>query len=204
MKSLITSAILMLSPLVSAHGSVTSPPARQPGPGMQKTCGEQVFNNQKSDNGGPVQQELNVAKSQKDYNPATCDLFLCKGYAFDDNKSNVQSFSPGQVVPFKAKITAPHTGTCNISIVDTKAGAVLGQPLLVFDEYASNSRPIPKNNTEFDIKMPMSLDGKCTQAGDCVVQWFWNAADAKQTYESCVDFTMGDAPRRRRRSNIRF
>lgn len=28
-------------------------------------------------------------------------------------------------------------------------------------------------------------------AGDCVLQWWWDSPESKQTYESCVDFTMG-------------
>jgi predicted carbohydrate-binding protein with CBM5 and CBM33 domain len=109
---------------------------------------------------------------------------------FEDNKANVQTFSPGQKIQMTIKIGAPHTGTANVSIVDTKANAVIGDQLIYFSDYASNSHPIPANNTNFEITMPTDLGGKCTQAGDCVIQWFWNAPEAKQTYESCVDFTM--------------
>lgn len=35
-----------------------------------------------------------------------------------------------------------------------------------------------------------AAEGDCTQAGDCVLQWFWFGTNAKQTYESCVDFVM--------------
>lgn len=188
-----TSFVLAAIPFVCGHGIVTSPPARAAGPAMEKVCGQQVTNQQTSDNGGNVQGELQVAQSQKDYDPTQCNLFLCKGYQFGDNTANVQTFTPGQVVPIKVAIKAPHTGVCNVSIVDTKANALIGQPLITFTDYASNSHPIPANNTDFSITMPQDLAGKCTQAGDCVVQWFWDAPDIKQTYESCVDFTMGGA-----------
>jgi hypothetical protein len=151
----------------------------------------QVFNNQKSDNQGNVQGEIQIAQNQKDYDPAACNLFLCKGYQFADNSANIQTFSPGQTIDMTIKIGAPHTGTANVSIVDTEANAVIGDQLIFFDDYASNSHPIPANNTQFSITMPEDLGGKCTEAGDCVIQWVWNAPDIKQTYESCVDFTVG-------------
>jgi hypothetical protein len=179
------------------HGTIVNPPARAAGDAMKAACGEQVFNNQKSDNQGNVQGEIQIASSQKDYDPTKCNLFLCKGYQFPDNSANIQAFTPGQVVPMTIKIGAPHTGTANVSIVDTKANAVIGDQLIYFADYASNSHTIPANNTQFDITMPTDLGGKCAQAGDCVIQWFWDAPEAKQTYESCVDFTMsggGAAP----------
>jgi len=179
-----------LTSKVYGHGTITSPPARQAGQAMEAACGQQVFNNQKGDNEGNVQGEIQIAQSQKDYNPATCNLFQCKGYMFEDNKANVQTFAPGQKIQMTIKIGAPHTGTANVSIVDTKANAVIGDQLIYFSDYASNSHPIPANNTNFEITMPTDLGGKCTQAGDCVIQWFWNAPEAKQTYESCVDFIM--------------
>jgi len=191
MRSIISSTIaLAVVPLVYGHGIITDPPPRQAGDAMGKVCGQQLFNQQKSDNGGNIQGELQVAASQKDYDPAQCNVFLCKGYQFQDNTANVQSFTAGQQVPIKVAIKAPHTGTCNVSVVDTKANAVIGQPLISFSDYASNSHTIPPNNTAFTVTMP-DVGAQCGQAGNCVIQWFWDAPDIKQTYESCIDFTMG-------------
>ncbi|KAF2665368.1 hypothetical protein BT63DRAFT_463633 [Microthyrium microscopicum] len=184
------SAVLAVVPFVRGHGTVTDPPARAPGTAFKAACGEQVFNNQKGDNKGNVQGELQIAMNQKDYNAAQCNLFMCKGFMFQDNMANVQTYTANQVVPIKVAITAPHTGTANVSIVDTKSNAVIGQPLISFNDYASNAHAIPANNTAFSITMP-DVSSQCGTAGNCVVQWFWNAQDAKQTYEACIDFTMG-------------
>jgi hypothetical protein len=177
-------------PLVSGHGIIEDPAPRLAGLAMKAACGEQVYNNQKSDSGGNIQGILQVAQNQKDYDPTKCNIALCKGYQFADNTANIQTYSPGQVVPIKVAIKAPHTGVANVSIVDTKLNAVIGQPLISFTDYASNAHSIPANNTAFSITMPQDLSA-CGQAGNCVIQWFWDAPDIKQTYESCVDFQTG-------------
>jgi hypothetical protein len=176
--------------LVSGHGIIEDPAPRLAGLAMKAACGEQVYNNQKSDSGGNIQGILQVAQNQKDYDPTKCNIALCKGYQFADNTANVQTYSPGQVVPIKVAIKAPHTGVANVSIVNTKSNAVIGQPLISFSDYASNAHSIPANNTAFSITMPQDLSA-CGQAGNCVIQWFWDAPDIKQTYESCVDFQTG-------------
>jgi hypothetical protein len=150
-----------------------------------------VFNNQNSNVQGNVENILQVAASQKDYNAATCNVFLCKGYQFADNSANIQTFTPGQTVDMKIEISAPHTGVANVSVVSTKTNAMISPALISFSDYASNAHTIPANNTAFSITMPTNLGSQCANAGDCVVQWFWNAPDIKQTYESCIDFTMG-------------
>ena len=185
--SVILAALL---PAVSAHGDVTSPKPRSPGPAFGSACSQQALNQQTSDHFGNVQSELQVATQQKDYNPAKCNFFLCKGYQFDDNKDNVQAYTAGQKIDMTVEIRAPHTGVCNVSIVDTAANSMISPPLISFNDYASNSHPIPANNTAFSITMP-DLGSKCSTPGACVIQWFWDAPDIKQTYESCIDFTMG-------------
>lgn len=123
-----------------------------------------VYNNQASDALGNVQGILQVANSQKDYNPATCDVWLCKGYQFGDNSANIQSYTAGQKVDIAIRIGAPHTGVANMSIVDTKANAVIGDALISFDDYASVSHTMPANNSAFSITMP-DLGSKCATAG---------------------------------------
>ena len=133
---------------------------------------------------------LQVAASQSDYDAAACGIWLCKGFKEADNTANVQSFSAGQVVPMTFDVRAPHTGVANVSVVDTATNTVIGQPLISWDVFASNSAPIPANETSFSVKIP-DLAGKCTTAGECVIQHFWDAASINQTYESCIDFTVG-------------
>ena len=190
-----TSAIFAFAGLglVAAHGTITNPPARAAGDAMKAACGTQMYNNQAADSYGNVQGELQVTQGQTDYDAATCNVWLCKGFKFDDNSANVQTFTAGQVVPITVDIRAPHTGTANVSIVSTKSGAgtIIGDILKSWDVYASNSATIPDDQKQFDITIPSDIGSQCSTAGDCVVQWFWNAASIDQTYESCIDFTVG-------------
>lgn len=177
--------------LVNAHGFVTSPEPRMPGDAMKAACGQQVEVNQQSDNYGNIQGELQVASSQSDYNADECDIWLCKGYKFADNKANVQSYTAGQTVDFKVDIRAPHTGVANVSVVDTSSNSVIGSPLISWDVYASTATGVTANETSFSVTIPEDLGSQCGTAGDCVLQWYWYAESIDQTYESCVDFTLG-------------
>ncbi|KAF5514315.1 hypothetical protein CGCF413_v000439 [Colletotrichum fructicola] len=184
MRTSITAATALLASMVSAHGNIISPPARVPGPAMAKACGQENVQTVLADPTIPLEDLTNP--------PATCQLDLCRGATFEDNKAQVQTFKAGQVVNMRAALPIPHEGPMNVSIVDTKTNKVIGQPLIVFDSYADEKlAQLPANNTNFDITMPSNLPaGTCAQAGQCVVQWFWFGTSAKQTYESCVDFVM--------------
>ncbi|KAF7717169.1 Lytic cellulose monooxygenase (C1-hydroxylating) [Penicillium ucsense] len=186
-----TAALAALLPLVHGHGFVTSPQPRMPGPAMKAACGNQVEINQQSDNYGNIQGELQVAASQNDYNAAECDIWLCKGYKFDDNKDNVFSYKAGQTIDFGVAIHAPHTGVANVSVVDTASNSVIGQPLISWDVYASTATGVKPDETSFKVTLPTDLPSKCATAGNCVLQWYWYAQSIDQTYESCIDFTVG-------------
>jgi hypothetical protein len=92
----------------------------------------------------------------------------------------------------KVEIRAPHDGVANVSIVKVSSDTVIGQPLISWDKYALTSSPISAHPdwTSFDITMP-DVSADCANAGDCVIQWYWDAASIDQTYESCIDFKMG-------------
>ncbi|KAH8432369.1 uncharacterized protein LDX57_010008 [Aspergillus melleus] len=189
-----TGSILAVAGLVSmanAHGFVTSPKPRMPGSAMQSACGQQVKTNQESDNYGNIQGELQVASGQSDYDAAKCDIWLCKGYKFADNKDNVYSYKAGEKINFEVDIRAPHTGVANVSVVDTASNSVIGSPLISWDEYASTASGVKDDETSFSVTMPDDLGSKCSTAGDCVLQWYWFAESIDQTYQSCVDFTLG-------------
>ncbi|KAJ6120789.1 hypothetical protein N7523_005069 [Penicillium sp. IBT 18751x] len=177
--------------LVNGHGFVTSPTARMPGAAMKAACGNQVEVNQLSDNYGNIQGELQVASSQSDYNAGECDIWLCKGYKFADNKDNVYSYTAGETIDFTVDIRAPHTGVANVSVVDTASNTVIGEPLISWSVYASVATGVAPNNTDFSVTMPTDLGSQCSTAGACVLQWYWYAESIDQTYESCVDFTVG-------------
>jgi predicted carbohydrate-binding protein with CBM5 and CBM33 domain len=172
---------------VAAHGFISSPTPRQPGAGLKAACGDQVFNQQSSDKYGNVQGALqNLQGSHPD-----CRMWQCKGVPFED-AGEVFDYTPGQKIPMKIEIRAPHDGVANVSIVKTSSDTVIGQPLISFDKYALTSVPISANPewTSFDITMP-DVSSDCAKAGDCVIQWFWDAPSIDQTYESCIDFKMG-------------
>jgi hypothetical protein len=186
-----TLAFASIISLVNAHGFITSPEPRMPGTAMKAACGNQVEINQQSDNYGNIQGELQVAASQSDYNADECAIWLCKGYKFADNKDNVQSYTAGQKVPFTVDIRAPHTGVANVSVVDTSSNSVIGSPLISWDVYASTATGVTSDETSFSVTIPDDLGSQCDTAGDCVLQWYWYAESIDQTYESCVDFTLG-------------
>ncbi|KAK4454448.1 hypothetical protein QBC34DRAFT_159882 [Podospora aff. communis PSN243] len=189
--SLLTLAALAAA-TVSAHGNITFPPARLPGPAMLAACGQAAVDTVLSD--GTIALEEVIPASPQ------CNVGLCRGAQFADNRDNIQTFSLGQVVIIEVALTIPHEGPANVSIVSTKTNAIVGGILLFFDTYADEKlQQLPANNTAFGVTLPTGEAGEevkaaCQQPGDCVLQWWWLGTDAKQTYESCIDFVLGDAP----------
>jgi len=133
---------------------------------------------------------LQVANSQTDYNAAACKIWMCKGYKYADNTANVQKYTAGQTVPITVDIRAPHTGVANVSIVATANNKMISSELISWTNYASNAATIPEGQKQFNIVMPSNLGTQCNTPGACIIQWFWDAADINQTYESCIDFTL--------------
>ncbi|KAK0718000.1 hypothetical protein B0T26DRAFT_310140 [Lasiosphaeria miniovina] len=183
-KSWIMLAAAALVATASAHGNITSPPARLPGAAMVKACGQAAVNSILAEGTLPLE---SVASPL-----ASCQLNLCRGAVFADNVNLVQQFTPGQVIALTAILPIPHEGPANVSIVQTATNTVLGQPLIVFDSYADEKLAVlPANNTAFSVTIPAAgLGNSCLTAGECVLQWFWFGTAAKQTYESCIDFVI--------------
>ncbi|KAH6842613.1 hypothetical protein B0I37DRAFT_382381 [Chaetomium sp. MPI-CAGE-AT-0009] len=175
-----------LLPLVAAHGFLSSPPARRPGPAYRATCGDQPFYQQSSDINGNVQGIQQVVGNGASED---CNLWLCKGFLLEDNPDQVQTYSLGQTIDIAVNIAAPHTGYANVSVVKTSTNTMIGNPLIEFQNYASNAG-MAANNTAFSVTLPETLGGDCTTPGDCVLQWFWDAPDIDQTYEACADFVV--------------
>ncbi|KAF1993656.1 hypothetical protein P154DRAFT_378676, partial [Amniculicola lignicola CBS 123094] len=182
-------ALAGLVSTVAGHAFITDPKPRMPGDAFKAACGAQMYSNQNSDVYGNIQGELQVA--QADYNAEECDIWLCKGFKYDDNTANVQSFTAGQNVSITVDIRAPHGGPANVSIVDTATNTVIGEPLISWQLYGSTSQPIQADQENFSVTIPSTLGSKCSTAGACVIQWFWDSASINQTYESCIDFTVG-------------
>ncbi|KAF1993510.1 hypothetical protein P154DRAFT_449981 [Amniculicola lignicola CBS 123094] len=176
-------ASTLFTATVFGHGNITSPPARQPGPAMAKVCGAAAVSAIMADGTGPLEGIQSNGSPQ-------CNIGLCKGAQFADNKALVQKYAPGQVVQMTAVLPIPHEGPCNISVVNTKTNTIM-ETMLVFDSYADeNLAVLPPNNTNFAVTMPTDLGTACSVAGACVMQWFWFGTAAQQTYENCVDFVM--------------
>ncbi|GKT40450.1 uncharacterized protein ColSpa_00631 [Colletotrichum spaethianum] len=181
--------VLSFVAAVSAHGKVTSPTPRVAGDAFKEACGTTMWNTEQSDPYGNIQGLAQQAGSSLD--ASKCELALCKGYKFADNSANIQSYTPGQTVDFKVEIRAPHTGVANVSVVDTTSNSIIGSPLISFTNYASTKTGVAANNTAFSVTLPDTLPSNCGTAGNCVLQWWWDSAEAGQTYMSCVDFTSG-------------
>lgn len=153
--------------------------------------------------------------TDKKYNATACNLWLCRGLQLENAaNASVISWMPGQKVHIDVKITIKHhvsltilsdqillfhrvfvltrhQGTANVSIVSTKTNKIIGDQLLYWNSYADERlATMPANNTAFDVVIPTTLGNQCATAGDCVLQWWWYGTAAKQTYESCVDFTI--------------
>ncbi|RDL40773.1 Uncharacterized protein BP5553_00752 [Venustampulla echinocandica] len=196
MRLLSVSTVAALATTVLSHGLITKPNSRAPGAASLAACGASVVNNIKGDNTSHVEGLPEAAAKDKAYHADQCNLWLCKGLQFGDNKDNVQQWTTGQKVPIDVYIRIPHKGTANISIVDTKTDTYVegGSNLLYWGDYADEKvKPnYPANQTSFSVTVP-DLGGKCRVAGDCVLQWWWYGTGARQTYESCVDFAIVDA-----------
>ncbi|EUC39752.1 hypothetical protein COCMIDRAFT_31167 [Bipolaris oryzae ATCC 44560] len=188
MKSyVIATAITGFASSVAAHGYVASPNARKPGDGLKQACGDQVFNTQNSDMYGNVQGSIqNLQGSHPD-----CRIWQCKGIPFSDH-AEIYSYTPGQVVNITVTIRAPHDGRANVSVIDLATDKIIGKPLISWDKYALTSVPLSQHPewTDFSITMP-DVSDHCNKAGTCAIQWYWDAPTINQTYESCIDFTMG-------------
>ncbi|KAK8108469.1 hypothetical protein PG984_014270 [Apiospora sp. TS-2023a] len=178
------------------HGYISSPPARQGGDASVAACGKAVVDTIRADNTSHVEglPEL-AAEAGSGYHADLCNLWLCKGLQFADNVGSVQSYKPGQSVNMKIKLTIPHTGNANVSVVDTKSNSIIGSPLVSWAKGYADERDFyggktPKGQVDFNVTIPEDLGDKCATAGACVLQWWWYGTGARQSYETCVDFTV--------------
>jgi len=178
-----TAALFVTSAL--AHGVVTSPAPRAPGPELTAVCGSGPATLLTNDLTAPVEEA--VAKAGSDTTDA-CNLFFCRGLQFADNTDLVQTFPAGTVVDFAVNLKVLHTGWANVSIVDTNTQTVIGDQLFNWPVYADSTvKPPPADETSFSVTIP-DLEGACSTPGDCAVQWWWFGSAVDQTYMSCVDF----------------
>jgi hypothetical protein len=156
---------------VSAHGVITSPTPRIAGAASLAACGSAVTDLIVADVTSHIEGLPEAAATDSDYHADECNLWLCKGLQLDTDASGpVRTYSPGQVVPIEVFLRVLHTGTANVSIVDTASNTIVGSELLYWDDYADQTLPsVPANNTDFSVTIPSDIEeGKCTTAGECV------------------------------------
>ncbi|KAG8731793.1 hypothetical protein FRC10_001438 [Ceratobasidium sp. 414] len=164
-----------LASCVAAHGIMTAPPPRALGSAMISACGAGAVSAQQSNVKGPI--ESQIAKIDSGYKP------------FADNTNKVQKYTPGQVVNIVLDIENHHpVGYANVSVIATATNTPIGSPLIAWNPYFTGY-PYPKDQENFNVTVP-SLGGKCTVAGECVLQYHWYSVTDKQTYQNCVDFTV--------------
>lgn len=191
MKSL--TVVPLLASIVAGHGFLYNPKPRQPGPAFGKVCSQAALDISSADEfglGAPIEGLELSSSNETDYDPAACQYYTCKGFKLEDNKENVQTFTPGQVVDMNVKFLAVHPGWANVSVIDLQTNTQIGEPLKVWDEYAPwlpDYPNVPEDNKNFSVEIP-DLSGMCAEPGDCALQWFWFGNYSVQTYESCVDF----------------
>ncbi|OLN82379.1 hypothetical protein CCHL11_09762 [Colletotrichum chlorophyti] len=181
---LFTHAVLVaLATAVLGHGVVQTPEPRTSGPKQEELCGLAVTSQLESDAAGPIENAIKVADS--DYK---CNLFLCRGYQYEDNEENVRAVKAGESIPFHIDLVAGHRpGYANISVVDLASNTVIGEPLVAWADWPTDN-PDPLADTDFNVTIPDTLASSCDVGGKCAIQWFWYAKTNKQTYESCIDF----------------
>lgn len=68
---------------------------------MLRNCGQQVYN---KDRTGNVEDYRKTGQQQKDYNEQACNLMLCRGTTYEDNKDKVQQLKLGQKLDINYKI----------------------------------------------------------------------------------------------------
>lgn len=171
-------ATLALIPTSAAHGYLSYPAARQAGAATAAACGQAVTAAILRDNTSHVEglPEL-AARAGSGYDATVCNLWLCRGIQFADNADGVQVWRAGQSVPIKVRITIPHDGSANVSIVDTRRNERLGDMLAVWPVGYANETDyfagsLPANMTEFNVTVP-DLGERCARAGDCVSSLFY-------------------------------
>ncbi|KAI2615494.1 hypothetical protein GGR54DRAFT_292178 [Hypoxylon sp. NC1633] len=187
-------SLAALAATVSGHGLITKPTPRTPGDASIAACGSAVVNNIKGDKTSHVEGLPELAAKDAAYQADLCNLWLCKGMQYADNAANVQKLAPGQSINIEVQLTIPHVGSANVSIVDTKTDTIIDAPLLSWaagyaDERQFYGHTTPANQTNFNVTIPEDIGTQCSEAGACVIQWWWYGTGARQTYESCVDFT---------------
>ncbi|KAL4930331.1 uncharacterized protein BDV17DRAFT_289940 [Aspergillus undulatus] len=184
LSSLLNVALFAAIPVVTGHAVVQDPAPRKTGPAHEAACGAAVVDVLESDIAGPIENAAREADA--DYN---CNAYLCRGYQFEDNSDNVLVVTAGEVLYFHIDLIAGHhPGYANVSVVDTATNEIIGEPLRSWDDWPNHLSGPPRDDIDYNVTIPDTLGSSCSEAGNCVIQWYWYASGNEQTYESCNDF----------------
>ncbi|KFY52701.1 hypothetical protein V496_08258 [Pseudogymnoascus sp. VKM F-4515 (FW-2607)] len=155
--------IILLSSAIGVwgHARIDSPQPRLTGNAHRSACGSAVVTKLESDKTGPI--ENSVSFIDDDYN---CDMFLCRGYQFEDNTSNAMKLHAGDVIPFHINLVAGHRpGYANSSIVDTSTNEVV-VALKTWDHWPDvTDGSTYDQKTNFNVTIPSGLESTCGTAG---------------------------------------
>ncbi|ETS78129.1 hypothetical protein PFICI_10191 [Pestalotiopsis fici W106-1] len=166
---------------VLGHAVLQTPQPRVSGDKQVELCGAAVTTALKKDLAGPIEDAL--AKDDGTYN---CNAYQCRGYQYEDNADNVYNYTVGEFISFHVDLVAGHhPGWANLSAVDLATNTIIGDPLITWADW-----PISGTNDDinFNTTIPESLAEPCSEAGACILQWYWWSDSNSQTYESCLDF----------------
>ncbi|KAH9896177.1 hypothetical protein F4778DRAFT_745366 [Xylariomycetidae sp. FL2044] len=170
------------------HAVMQDPAPRVAGDSSLALCGAAVSKILDRDLAGPI--ENAVAVVDADYN---CNLYLCRGYQYEDNIDNVQVVHAGDVMYFHIDLVAGHKpGYANVSVIDLAANTAIGEPLRSWDNWPDSASGPPRDDIDFNVTIPDSLTSSCSEGGQCAIQWYWYSQSNSQTYESCLDFYIED------------
>jgi hypothetical protein len=172
--------------LVSGHGIVISPPSRTPGPASLSACGKEITNIIEADNQTSIGSLQIASVSSSSFNPKKCNLLVCKGLQLDDNKDNMQVWTPGEKVKLEVWTRIPHAGWASAAIVDTASMLIVGEQLgtwetgsvsgyeahdLGDDSIGGNGDGEVRGEMQVDLEFEVTIPKvypRCAVAGECV------------------------------------
>lgn len=183
--------LLLQITLIAAHGGIVKPPPRVKGALFEKNCGTTAFKYGAPD--GNLQADLGAQQQDiqaKTMDPKNCNLWLCQGRTFEDNKDKLQHYAAGQVIPIEYDIHFTHPGISNMSVVDTKSNKMISNQLISVRPFSVWENRF--SDEKFTVTMPNLKAGQCKEPGACVLQMYWDSRTIDQTYISCIDFVITD------------
>ncbi|RLN91454.1 hypothetical protein BBJ28_00004249 [Nothophytophthora sp. Chile5] len=179
-------SMLLATPLVDAHGMMTSPTPRPISKQYRADCGALRGAGDEELQIAPV--ELLSGRTQVDQ-PAAATFSImngCRGLVYEA-ANPITTFTADTPFDLKWWIQAPHPGTMVLSIVKpiTDSSGIItyksAEKILTMDSFGYSGGTNASTAT-----IPTSVTG-CETAGKCALQFYWHSDLAGQTYPTCAD-----------------